>query len=374
MGDAAARNAIVWEDALIAADLIAVDPHGLGGAVIRAGAGPVREAWLVRLKAGFPTGAPVLRAPCDAGDAELLGGLDLSATLASGHTVAQRGLIARSHGGVLVLPMAERLARTPAAHVAAALDAAEVVAERDGLTIRSTARLAAVALDEGLEDDDRPPSALRERLAFQIDLRELSHRDLAGGQPDRDLTAARARLAEITLPDHLIEALCSACAALGVGSARAPLMALKAARASAALAGRNVVCDEDAALAARLVIAPRALHLPAEQPDDDQDAEADVEQPPEQQPDSPDDDKGEVKALDDTVLEAALAALPPGLLAQLQANAQRLRAGQTGKVGEAQSTVKRGRPIGARRGDPRSGVRLDLLHTLRAAAPWQARA
>jgi magnesium chelatase subunit D len=59
------------------------------------------------------------------------------------------------------------------------------------------------------------------------------------------------------------------------------------------------------------------------------------------------------------------------LLARLQATAQRLRAGQTGKVGESQSTVKRGRPIGARKGDPRSGVRLDLLHTLRAAAPWQ---
>ncbi len=385
MADENARSAVIWKDALVAADLIAVDPAGLGGVVLRAGPGPVRDAWLARLRAGLPKGAPVLRAPTDVGDGELLGGLDLSATLSSGRTVAQRGLLARSHGGVLIVAMAERLAQTPAAHIAAAIDAGEIVAERDGLTICSEARLAVIAIDEGLEDDDRPPAALRERTAFQLDLRGLTHRDLGlqdGDQPRPDITAARSRLASIITPDSLIEVLCTTCAALGVGSARAPLLALKAARAAAALAGRDVISDEDSALAARLVIAPRALHLPPGQAPDDEQADAEPEtpepeQPPEDQdsdqspPDQPDDDKGDVRTLDDTVLEAALAALPPGLLAQLQANAQRLRAGQTGKVGEAQNTVKRGRPIGARRGDPRSGVRLDLLHTLRAAAPWQ---
>jgi magnesium chelatase subunit D len=126
---------MIWEDALMAADLIALDPAGLAGAVVRAGAGPVRDAFMARLKAGLPAGAPVLRAPCDVGDAELLGGLDLSATLSGGRTVAQRGLLARCDGGVLVVAMAERLAQTPAAHIAAALDQGEVVAERDGMTL-----------------------------------------------------------------------------------------------------------------------------------------------------------------------------------------------------------------------------------------------
>lgn len=377
-----AQSAQIWEDALLAADLIAVDPAGLGGAVLRAGAGPVRDTWTSRLRSALPKGAPILRAPTDVGDAELLGGLDLSATLASGRTVAQRGLLARSHGGVLVVAMAERLSRTAAAHMTAALDAGEVIAERDGMTIRSDARLAVIAFDESLADEDRPPHALRERLAFALDLRELSHRDIdpvqAAPDPDR-IQAARARLGAITMPDGLIGVLCATCAALGVGSARAPLLALKVARAAAALSGRDAISDEDAALAARLVIAPRALHLPPAEASDDETAasEAEPEQPAENggsdqsPPDQPNDDKGEVQTLDDTVLAAALAALPPGLLAQLQANAQRLRAGQTGKVGEAQNTVRRGRPIGARRGDPRSGVRIDLLHTLRAAAPWQ---
>ena len=379
--DAVLRSAALWHDALMAADLLAIDPAGLGGVALRGPAGPVRDAWLVRFRAGLPQGAPMLRAPCDVGDAELLGGLDLSATLASGHTVAQRGLLARANNGALIVAMVERLAQTPAAHIAAALDRGEVVAERDGLTIRSSARIAVIALDEGLEDDDRPPAALLERLAFRLDLDKLSHRDLEtqDGQPSIcGIRAARERLPSVTIPDQLIEALCTACAALGVGSSRAPLLALKVARAAAALDGRNVVDEADAALAARLVIAPRALHLPAYSSDDDQSVEAPEDQVPDEQtqaeqpPEQPDDDnKGQVQTLDDTVLEAALAALPPGLLARLQAASQRMRAGQTGKAGDAQATVKRGRPIGAHRGDPRSGVRLDLLHTLRAAAPWQ---
>lgn len=378
LNEASARTARLWADALHAADMAALDP-GLGGAVLRAGAGPVRDAWLARFRKGLPHGAPMLRAPSDVGDAELLGGLDLGATLKAGRTIGQRGLLARAHGGALAIAMAERLRQTPAAHLCAALDAGEVIAERDGLTLRDPARMAVVALDESLADDDRPPAALRERLAFHLDLSELTHRDLepapegASSPLAVDVRAARLALADVTAPDHLVAALCAAASALGVGSARAPLLALRAARAAAALAGRAVVADEDAALAARLVIGPRALHLPPAEDDAEQDAapEQPDEAPPEQSPPDPESDTGEVKALDDTVLEAAIAALPPGLLAQLQAGAQRLRAGQTGKVGEAQSTIRRGRPIGARRGDPRSGVRLALLDTLRAAAPWQ---
>lgn len=374
---AALRNIELWSDALLAADLLGLDP-GLGGAMLRAGAGPVREAWLARFWRNLPAAAPMLRVPGDVGDAELLGGLDLSATLARGRSVAQRGLIARAHGGALVVAMAERLARTPAAHLCAALDRGEVLAERDGLALRDAASFAIVALDEGVTDDERPQPALAERLAFHLDLTMLSHRDVDGGQErvsPEALDRARALLPSVAVPDRLVEALCQACAVLGADSARAPLLALKAARASAALDGRAKVEDQDAALAARLVIAPRARHLPpAEQPDEQQ-AEAEQPEPPQDNPpETPDSDEAkdkEQRPLDDVVLEAALAALPPGLLEQLRRNAGRVRSGQTGKAGDAQATTKRGRPIGARRGDPRSGVRLALLDTLRAAAPWQ---
>jgi magnesium chelatase subunit D len=72
------------------------------------------------------------------------------------------------------------------------------------------------------------------------------------------------------------------------------------------------------------------------------------------------------------VLAAALSALPPGLLAKLKAGAgPRAGAPAGGKSGAAQASGLRGRPLASRRGELRSGTRLDLIATLRAAAPWQ---
>ncbi|MFN3613549.1 MAG: VWA domain-containing protein, partial [Rubrimonas sp.] len=69
-------------------------------------------------------------------------------------------------------------------------------------------------------------------------------------------------------------------------------------------------------------------------------------------------------------VEAARSALPSGLLARLAgATARR---GPTGGAasGAGRDDAVRGRPIGARPGRPGGGARLDLIATLRAAAPW----
>ncbi len=76
--------------------------------------------------------------------------------------------------------------------------------------------------------------------------------------------------------------------------------------------------------------------------------------------------------LEDVVLEAAQAAIPPDLLAALSADRLRgARSESSGKAGAAKLSARRGRPIGARSGSLRHG-RLALVDTLRAAAPWQA--
>jgi magnesium chelatase subunit D len=79
------------------------------------------------------------------------------------------------------------------------------------------------------------------------------------------------------------------------------------------------------------------------------------------------------RPLDDVVLEAALAAIPPGLLAQLKAaGLSRSRAPSSGRAGLVQHGRLRGRPAGTRRGELRDGQRLNVVETLRAAAPWQS--
>ncbi|GIS02405.1 MAG: hypothetical protein CM15mP103_09560 [Gammaproteobacteria bacterium] len=74
---------------------------------------------------------------------------------------------------------------------------------------------------------------------------------------------------------------------------------------------------------------------------------------------------------EERLLEAALAQLPAGLLEQLQTRATRLRQSSTGNSGNQHRHQSRGRPTGIYRGDHRRGGRVNILATLRAAAPWQ---
>jgi magnesium chelatase subunit D len=362
-----------WSDALLAARLFALDPAGSGGVVLRAGPGPVRERWLVQLRALLPPAAPLLRIPVHIADGRLLGGLDLAATLRAGRPVAERGLLAEADGGVVLLAMAERVAAATAARLVAVMDAGEVAVEREGVTLRTGSRLGVVALDESAREDERPPQALLDRLAFHLDLGEIGVREAQAEPAPADLERARALLPQVRADHAILQALCAAAMALGVDSARAALLALRVARAAAALDGRSQVSEADAVLAGRLVLAPRATRLPTEdlppqeappeqaQGDDAgaQDAQADPD------PDRP---------LEDRVLEAAQAALPPDVLAQLQLGAarRRARAQSAGRAGAQQQARSRGRPVGVRRGDPRAGLRLNVIETLRAAAPWQA--
>ncbi len=379
-------------DAACTAALFAVDPAGLGGVALRARAGPLRERWLVLLATLLPEGTPRRRVPLHIHADRLIGGLDLSATLQAGRPVAQSGVLAEADGGVVVLAMAERLSAATAAQVAATLDTRVVVMERDGLSVQRTSRFGVVALDEGIDDDERTPARLRERLAFHLVLQDRPQAASAEACPEwtrADVVAARGLLAAVRVADEITEAVCAAALALGAGSVRAPMLALRAARACAALDGRTDVNTDDAALAARLVLAPRATIVPADQqaaaepeaaaPDDsppepaptpplqEEKASADDTQAPET-PNPPAD-----APLDDVVLAAALAAIPAGLLAALKlGQGAALHAQAAGRSGALQQGKLRGRPSGVRRGEPRAGARLNLIETLRAAAPWQA--
>ncbi|MFM8767369.1 MAG: magnesium chelatase ATPase subunit D, partial [Rubrivivax sp.] len=316
--------------------MLLLDPVGLGGVLLHAPAGPVRDAWLALLQALVPPGMPLARLPASASEDRLLGGLDLSATLAAGRPVAQAGLLSQTDGGIVLAAMAERMPAVNAAHLCAALDRGELRLERDGLTQQHPARIAVVALDES-QGDDRPPSAaLADRLGLWVDLDGLSLRDVVApdGSMVQEVAQARARLPGVTVPEDLIQALCAATLALGVDSSRAAWAAVRCAQASAALRGEGVADADDAALAARLVLAPRATRQPVveappqddstppqEPPNPPSEQEsppegADSPPPPAEEPDDPlaepDLDPKNAQALEDRLIESAVAALPAG--------------------------------------------------------------
>lgn len=317
--------------------VLAVDPTL--GLWLRARVGPAREAVVAAL--------PVLplsqrRLHPGLSDEALYGGLDLTATLAAGRPVQSAGLL--DQPAVLVLTMAERCPAGMAARLAQALDV-------PGHCL--------VALDEAAEAGEGLPGALADRLGLFLALD-----DLAQGGPVLDPTAlARAReaLSRLRQPVRAVGTLVRIAEALGIDSPRAVLLALRAARALAALRGHRGVRREDLATAAELVLAHRATRLPQ--------TEA---APPEPQPEGQSQPQEGLTPPEDLVVEAVRAALPVDLLEQLAAaRAARGARGASGS-GEARAGNRRGRPLPARAGRPSAGKRLDLVATLRAAVPWQA--
>lgn len=327
---------------------------------------------MAQLQAALPDGA-FRKCPANPSDDRLLGGLDLAATLRAGRPIVERGLLADADGRVLVIAMAERLSSHAVGHITAALDQGAVSLERDGIAAVLPARFGVVACDEG-EADEALAASLADRLALWVDLHGISYGETLAepGLDGAEIKAARTYLASVTITDHAIGQLCQIADALGIPSLRAAQKAVAAARASAALSGRDCVAPADCEAAAALVLAPRATRLPTRETDPTQDQ---PENPPDGSPEPPSEPDSEARqtpqALDDIVLEAALAALPPDLLRALAMGQPPRARRTTGKSGAANKAA-RGRPLAPRAGKPGAGNRLNLVATLRAAAPWQA--
>jgi magnesium chelatase subunit D len=335
------------DDAVRAARLFLLIPLLFRGMVLR-GASPAREA----LVAALGDQITLRRLPGHVDDERLLGGIDLAASLSAGRPIRQTGLIEEAAGGALIAGMAERMDTSIAGRLAQALDEGET---------------ALVLCDDATEPDEAPPASLTERLAFACDL--SASRRWQGVE----LAPAAGRLADVApLGDDALKALAATAAMLGVESLRALIFAGEAARGMAALEGRGAASEADLAGAVRLVLAPHATRLPPqeseepppeEQPPPPPDGERDNREDTEQQQPEPD--------LSEILVEAAKAAIPADLLAQLAQGKAPRRSSSSG-TGQKRKAATRGKPLGARPGMPRGGAKLALIDSLRAAVPWQA--
>lgn len=332
----------------LALTMLAIDPAGLRGLWLRGRAGPVRDRVLaglgpLRLRKLHPFIT----------DEALVGGMDLSATLATGQMQRHAGLL--ECPGFLALTMAERCPSGLAVRLAQALD-------RDPT-------LAVVALDEAAEEGEGLPNALADRLGLFLDIDGFAYSDSTVLTLSLPLiTTAQARLARVSAGMAQIR-LVRVAAEFGIASLRAPMLALACARAHAAWRGGDMVEDEDLRIAVSLCLAHKARRFP-------EDAAPPPGEPPEppepdQREDGRDRDQAELELPEDMLIEAARAALPPGLLAKLQAARVARTAGGTSGAGAKRRSMRRGRPLPSRAGKPGSGARVDVIATLRQAAPWQ---
>lgn len=340
-----------WQSACLALQLLAVDPVGLKGLCLRARMGPPRLAFADLLHI-LPLPARKLHPTIS--DEQLFGGIDLAATLAGDKVVRNRGLTASP--AALILTMAERAGPDLAAKLAQVLDA-------------DTGHCL-LMLDEGAGDDETAPAALMERLAFHIDLDGIGAQELTDPPINlSNLVTARMRLATILASQDDKISLVTIALRFGIDSLRAPLLALRVARAHAALMGHDKIEAADITVAATLVYPSRATMMPAEE--EQEDAPPEQEPPPPEEQTDPSEAQQSGGIPDEMLIEAVRALLPANLLDKLApAGASRMASG-SGGAGSKQKGNRRGRPLPPRPGRLDGSSRIDLVATLRAAAPWQ---
>lgn len=350
-------------------DLLAIAPSMLGGIALRGLPGPGRDAALNRLSAVMDT--PV-RVPVNVSEERLLGGLDIASTLRSRRPVYERGLLEMAHKRLLVLSMAERLDNHFVGLICQAMDAQQLIVERDGRSGKADCAPVVVALDESLEDDERLAPALADRLAFSLatdDLGRVSPGDSI--VTPQTLAEMRERFASLSVDTKALQAINAAAMGLGIFSLRPSIHAAAAARAIAARRGGSWVSDEDIGQACRLVFTHRIRQLPPmpDAPEEDAPPPPDSDSASEDKADDPVDSAA--AELRDSVVESVTAVLPEQLLKSLAEGAlEAASRGGRGPTGAAKSQG-RGRPVGVRAVSELGTQKLNVLATVKAAAPWQ---
>ena len=136
-----------WQDALLAARLLSIAGHELGGIRLRAGSGPVRDAWFDSFAAMTGADRSII-IPVASSMERLCGGLDVSATLTTGKIKHQTGLLAKSNGGFAIISGAERLQPTAMGAIISAMELGVVEPAITATQTLEASKFGLVAVDE----------------------------------------------------------------------------------------------------------------------------------------------------------------------------------------------------------------------------------
>lgn len=238
---------------------------------------------------------PVVDLPLGATEDRVVGALDLERALSQGVKAFEPGLLAQAHRGFLYIDEVNLLEDHLVDLLIDVAASGENVVEREGLSVRHPARFVLVGsgnpeegelrpqlLDRfGLSVDVKTPEALADRVevvrrrdAFEQDRAAFIERFQKDDERIRkQITAARKRLPEVAITETLRERISALCAALGTDGLRGDLTLLRAARALAALDGDKTVGNAHI----RRVAAPALRHRLRRNPLDNAGSSARVE-------------------------------------------------------------------------------------------------
>ena len=229
---------------------------------------------------------PFVNLPLSVTEDRLVGTLDIERALKEGARAFQPGLLAQAHRGVLYIDEVNLLDDHL---VDLLLDVAAMgvnVVEREGISFTHAARFVLIGSMNPEEGDLRPQ--LLDRFALSVEVQgvrdpalrmEIMERNLAFAQDPEGFRArwaeqqealrtrivrAREVLHRIRHASEDLEVIARMVTRLQVPGQRAELAMLRAARAHAALEGREAITAEDIALAASLALPHRLKRDPLE--------------------------------------------------------------------------------------------------------------
>jgi len=328
----------------LALHLCQMDPKTFGGIVFKTGAGAHMD-WVRSALSHSELGSKIINP--SVGVSDLIGGIDPIESLTARKLIHKSGVLSRSGWNILV--MAERLPRQSAALIAQYMDTNHT----DPFCI----------FDESEPNEENQLGALNERMAFFFDLNDLRHDEFPVEIVPISLN--KKELPELS-PDQRTM-IVSVALQFGIFSLRPVSMVQRAAQYLCLLDGRDAVSQDDIDTAAQLIYAHRATSIPAEEDNAE----------PQNEPTEPNDsaDSGAendtVDLPEDLVIEAIKAILPKDILNRITANKSAKVKSNGDGFGLAQKSALRGRPLPAIIGQPNDQARIDILSSLRTAAPWQ---
>ncbi|MFC7782022.1 magnesium chelatase ATPase subunit D [Legionella taurinensis] len=403
--------------------LLAINPR-LKGLMLSAKAGSGKSL-LSSAAANLFAGKNLVNLPVHIDEANLLGGVNLEETIRCGHKVVTDGLLSKVNHGILICESINLLSPNISNIVLNALDAGYLRIETTGISKSIQTHFLLIGAynpDEGV-----PRKHLMERVGLHVHLpgndsselrkKIITHNLLtdealeAEWQDEEEILmgviqSARELLPKIELTTEQIRKVVEVAAYCKVEGSRADIFAVEAARAAAALALRDEVLDDDIQLALKCVIFPRAQISEQElatllqdenkvqQSSNSQDS---TEVPSTEEPgqnttlenydsdwktrepsslegnqnnqdlDHLDSLSAEIEKMADTVFESEEVILPSDII-NLSPFRSRESSSKTGSQGK--TLASHGHHIRSRPGDPNKGP-IDIIATLRAAAPWQ---
>jgi len=208
---------------------------------------------------------PVVDMPLGVTEDRVVGALDLERALSQGVKAFEPGLLARANRGFLYIDEVNLLEDHLVDLLIDVAASGENLVEREGLSVRHPARFVLIGsgnpeegelrpqlLDRfGLSVDIKTPTVLADRVEV-IKRRDEFERDkpafIAKWKKEDDalrrrIVAGRKRLAEMSIPDEVLESTAKLCMHLGTDGLRAELTLMRAARALASFEGSTAVAE-----------------------------------------------------------------------------------------------------------------------------------